>query len=79
MMKMCNATGNGICVNCPRIPPKINGYSFGDICRKDVEEILAALESGNMVCYNSDNGRFYEKLMYTHPAVYMDEDWEVIG
>lgn len=79
MMKMCNATGNGICVNCHRIPPKINGYSFGDICRKDVEEILAALESENMVCYNSDNGRFYEKIMYTHPAVYMDEDWMVIG
>ena len=78
-MKICNATGNGICVNCHRIPPKINGYSFGDICRKDVEDVLAALESGNMVCYNSDNRYFYEKVMYTHPAVYIDEDWEVIG
>lgn len=77
-MKICNATGNGICVNCNRIPPKVNGYSYGNICRIDVEDILAALEYGNIVCYNSDNGKFYEKIMYEHPRDFIDEDWEVI-
>ena len=78
-MKICNATGNGICVNCNHTPPTINGWSYGNICRIDVEGILAALEYGNIVCYNSDNGKFYEKVMYTHPATYMDDDWEAIN
>lgn len=58
--------------------PRVNGWSYGSICRIDAEDILAALEYGNMVCYNSDNGKFYEKVMYTHPADYMDDDWECI-
>lgn len=77
-MKICNATGNGICINCNRVPPKVNGYSCGNICRIDVEDILAALEYGNIVCYNSDTGKFYEKIMYEHPRDFIDEDWEVI-
>lgn len=77
-MKLCNAVGNGVCVNCPRIPPKINGYSHGDICRREAEKVLVALSNYSMVCYNSDDNKFYEKVMYTHPAVYMDDDWEVI-
>ena len=77
-MKICNATGNGICVNCNRIPPTVNGFKYGDICRKDVEDVLSALEYGNIVCYNSDNGKFYEKLMYQHPAVYIDDKWKCI-
>lgn len=79
MMKICSATGNGVCVNCHRIPPKINNYSYGDICRNDVEDILAALEYGNIVCYNPDTGRFYEKIMYTPPGCYIDDEWGVIG
>lgn len=75
---ICNATGNGICTHCPRVPPKINGYSCGDICRKDVDEIISALVNGNIVCYNSDNDTFYEKIMYTHPTVWIDDDWEAI-
>lgn len=78
-MKMCDAVGNGVCVNCNRTPPKVNGYSCGDVCRKDVEDVLLALEHFNMVCYNSDDGKFYQKEMYTHPATYMDDDWEAIG
>ena len=78
-MKICNATGNGICINCNHTPPTVNGFKYGDICRWDVEEILTALESGNIVCYNSDTGRFYEKIMYTHPACWINDDWEVIG
>lgn len=77
-MKICNATGNGVCVNCNRTPPVVNGFKYGDICRQDVEEILAALEYGNIVCFNSDTGKFYEKVLYTHPAVYMDDEWEAI-
>lgn len=38
-MKICNATGNGICINCNHTPPTINGWSYGDICRMDAEEI----------------------------------------
>lgn len=78
-MKMCNAVGNGVCVNCNRTPPKVNGNSCGDVCRKDVEDVLHALECFNMVCYNSDDGKFYQKEMYTHPAIYMDDDWEAIN
>ena len=75
-MKICNATGNGICVNCNHVPPKVNGYSYGNICRMDVEDILAALEYGNLVCYNTDNGKFYEKRMYEHPRDFVDDgDW----
>ena len=77
-MKICNATGNGICINCNRIPPKVNGYSYGDICKIDVEDILAALKYGNIVCYNSDTGKFYEKIMHEHQRDFIDEDWEVI-
>ena len=76
---ICYVAGNGVCVNCNHTPPTLNGFKYGDICRQDVEEILTALKYGNMVCYNSDNGKFYEKIMYTHPAVYMDDEWEVIG
>jgi hypothetical protein len=42
----------------------------------DVEDILAALEYGNLVCYNTDNGKFYEKTMYEHPRDFVDDgDW----
>ena len=77
-MKICNATGNGVCICCNHKPPTLNGYSYGNICRKDVEDILAALEYGNIVCYNSDNGKFYEKTMYEHPRDFINEDWECI-
>lgn len=71
-MKICNATGNGICVNCNHVPPKINGYSYGDICRIDAEEVLSALERGCIVCYRGF-GEFYEKEMYANPEEYMDD------
>ena len=35
-MKICNYSGNGVCINCDRVPP--NGY--GDICRWKAEELL---------------------------------------
>lgn len=77
-MKICNAASCGVCVNCNRVPPTVNGFKCGDICRQDVEEILTALEYGNIVCYNSDNGKFYEKTMYEHPRDFIDKDWECI-
>lgn len=77
-MKICNATGNGVCICCNHKPPTLNGYSYGDICRKDVEDILSALEYGSIVCYNSDNGKFYEKIIYEHPRDFINDDWECI-
>lgn len=77
-MKLCYASGCGVCVNCLGVPPKINGYSQGDICRKEVEKLLVALSNYSIVCYNSDDNKFYEKIMCTHPTNYMDDDWEVI-
>lgn len=73
-MKICTATGNGVCVNCNHIPPKINGFSYGDICRMDAEDVLSALEYGNLVCRNSDNWKFYEKMIHQTTAEYMNED-----
>lgn len=26
---ICNVIGNGVCVHCPRVPPKINGHLYG--------------------------------------------------
>lgn len=39
-MKICNRTGNGVCVNCNGTPPTFQGYSFGDICRKTAQKIM---------------------------------------
>ena len=35
-MKICNYQGNGVCINCKRVPPK----GYGDICRSMAEEWL---------------------------------------
>lgn len=72
-MKICNAS-NDICANCNLMPPKVNGWSYGDICRMDAEDVLSALEHGNLVCYNTDNEKFYEKIIYQTTANYMNED-----
>lgn len=39
-MKLCNEQGNGVCINCNRIPPK----GSGDICRYIAEEMLDLLK-----------------------------------
>lgn len=39
-MKICNYSGNGVCINCDRKPP--SGY--GDICRWKAEELLDCFE-----------------------------------
>lgn len=39
-MKICNYQGNGVCINCDRVPP--NGY--GDICKWEAEELLDCFE-----------------------------------
>lgn len=38
-MKICNYSGNGVCINCDRKPPK----GYGDICNKEAEELLNCL------------------------------------
>lgn len=57
-MKICNATGCGVCYHCDRTPPMINGYSCGDVCRKTVENIMNYLESGDL--YRFRDGKLYE-------------------
>ena len=39
-MKICNCQGNGVCVNCNRVPPD----GRGDICKWKAEELLDCLE-----------------------------------
>lgn len=58
-MKICNATGNGICVGCNRTPPKINGYSYGELCRYTVQNIIDALVRGDEVFYSMATNKFY--------------------
>ena len=43
-MKICNATGNGICVNCNGTPPVVDGYDHGDVCRKTAQKIMDEIE-----------------------------------
>lgn len=56
-MKICDATGCGICCNCDGTPPVRNGYSHGDICRKTVQAIMDHLESGDL--YRLTDGKLY--------------------
>lgn len=56
-MKICNASGCGVCVNCNGTPPTTNGYSHGDICRKTVQNIMGYLEDGDL--YRFQNGKLY--------------------
>lgn len=57
-MKICNATGCGVCFHCDGTPPITNGYVHGDICRNTVENIMNFLESGDI--YRFRNGKLYE-------------------
>lgn len=43
-MKVCNATGVSICVNCDGTPPVVKGYNYGDICRKTAQKIMDEIE-----------------------------------
>ena len=43
-MKICNASGVGICVNCNGIPPATDGYNYGDVCRKTTQKIMDEIE-----------------------------------
>lgn len=56
-MKICNASGCGVCVNCNGIPPKTNLYSHGDICEHKVQNIMNHLEDGDL--YRFQNGKLY--------------------
>lgn len=60
-MKICNASGCGVCVNCNGIPPTTNGYSHGDICRKTVQNIMNYIEDGDL--YKFYNGKLYHVEM----------------
>lgn len=40
-MKLCSKTGNGVCLNCPKLLPN----SHGDVCRKDAEILLDCLKA----------------------------------
>lgn len=58
-MKICNATGNGICIGCNRTPPKINGESRGELCRYTAQNIIDALVAGDNVYYFAAQNKFY--------------------
>lgn len=70
-MKICNASGNGVCVNCDGTPPKINGYSCGDVCRKTVQEIINRLSDGDIVHYDCVINKFCSRN-------FPDDVWEII-
>ena len=57
-MKICNASGCGVCFHCDGTPPVINGYSCGDICRKTIEAIMNYLEDGDL--YRFSKGKLYQ-------------------
>lgn len=40
-MKPCTKTGNGVCLNCPKLFPN----NHGDVCRKDAEVLLDCLKA----------------------------------
>ena len=54
-MKICDKEGVGVCVNCDRTPPRINGYSCGDICRKKVQNIIDCLADGDFYRFDGRN------------------------
>lgn len=56
-MKICNRHGCGVCVNCDKKPPTLNGYNYGDICRDKAETILTWLESEDL--YRFRDGKLY--------------------
>ena len=60
-MNICNRQGNGVCLGCDGTPPIINGYNFGDICRKKVSIIMNCLESGELFTYR--DGKLYQVEM----------------
>lgn len=35
-MKICKYQGNGVCINCKKVPPK----GYGDICKHRAEVLL---------------------------------------
>lgn len=80
-MRICNATGNGVCVGCGEVPPMINGYRCGDICRHTAQKVIDVLSGGDVVVYNSDDGKFYRKVLFTDTAIFIgdpEDDWEEI-
>ena len=60
-MKICNRHGCGVCVNCDKTPPTHNGYSYGDICRETVQNIMDCLENGDL--YRFQDGKLYHVEM----------------
>lgn len=80
-MKICNATGNGVCVNCDGIPPKINGDSCGDICRYTAQNIIDEItEYSRVVIYNRETNKFYSTYYWDGDEFNKTiGDWEITG
>lgn len=57
-MKICNKTGNGICLNCPKLLPN----SHGDVCRKDAEMLLDCLKEIINTDWTDEQNRFLQIL-----------------
>ena len=54
-MKICNATGNSICIGCNRTPPEYHG----ELCRYTAQNIIDALVAGDNVYYFAAQNKFY--------------------
>lgn len=70
-MKICNASGVGICTRCDGITPKYDNYSCGDICRDKVQNIMNYLESGDIYCFQ--DGKLYNLTVMDEDIYHMEE------
>lgn len=80
-MEICNASGVGICSNCNRVPPKINGYSTGDICRITAQNIINEIvDKCKTVIYDKATGEFYSTEIFFDGNKFRmtDDEWEQI-
>lgn len=71
-MKICNRTGCGVCVNCNGVPPIIDGYNYGDICRKTAQSIMDEIEDGGL--YRFKDGKLYGVEVFPNDIL---DEWEV--
>ena len=73
-MKICDVSGCGVCVSCNGIPPKRNGYSCGDICRKTVQNIMNHIQDGDL--YRFENGKLY-RVEIEYDGATTEEECEI--
>lgn len=73
-IKICNATGCGVCYHCDGIPLVTNGYQHGDICRKVVQNVMDYLEDGDL--YKFSDGKLY-RVTVKECQFYEEEECQI--